>query len=47
LVDAIVDGHGKVGVADTVWLARGRDAPAGARVRVVGVDGVVLQVESV
>jgi membrane protein implicated in regulation of membrane protease activity len=30
-----------------VWLAQGRDAPVGARVRVVSVDGVVLRVEPI
>lgn len=45
LVEAIHSGTGKIEVGDTVWLAHGRDAPAGARVRVVGVDGAVLRVE--
>lgn len=47
LVEPIEDGQGKVRVADTVWLVRGTDAPVGARVRVTGVDGVILVVESV
>jgi membrane protein implicated in regulation of membrane protease activity len=46
LVEAIVDGSGKVHVGDTVWLVQGGDAPAGARVKVVGVKGAVLQVEN-
>ena len=46
LVDPIVAGTGKIQVGDTVWLARGNDAPRGARVRVVGVDGAVLKVET-
>jgi membrane protein implicated in regulation of membrane protease activity len=46
LVEPIVSGTGKIQVGDTVWLARGGDAPVGARVRVIGVDGAVLQVES-
>ncbi len=45
LVEPIVSGQGKVRVGDTVWLARGGDAPAGSSVRVVGVDGAVLKVE--
>ncbi|MDR2215925.1 MAG: NfeD family protein [Nevskiaceae bacterium] len=47
LVEPIADGQGKVRVADTVWLVRGGDAPVGARVRVTGVDGTALRVESV
>lgn len=45
LIEAIHSGNGKIEVGDTVWLAQGRDAPAGARVRVVGVNGAVLRVE--
>ncbi len=45
LVEPIAAGQGKVGVGDTVWLAQGDDAPRGALVRVVGVNGTVLQVE--
>ncbi|WP_339544179.1 NfeD family protein [Pseudomonas sp. RA_35y_Pfl2_P32] len=44
---AIVDGRGKVKVADGVWMARGPDTPAGAKVRVVGLEGVVILVEQV
>ena len=42
---AIVDGRGKIKVADGVWMARGPDTPEGAKVRVVGMDGVVIVVE--
>ncbi|MCU1749713.1 NfeD family protein [Pseudomonas sp. 6D_7.1_Bac1] len=42
---AIVNGRGKIKVADGVWMARGPDAPAGSRVRVTGLDGVVILVE--
>ena len=45
LVEPIIGGEGKVRVGDTVWLAQGGDAPVGSRVRVVGVNGTVLQVE--
>jgi membrane protein implicated in regulation of membrane protease activity len=47
LAEAIEDGSGKVEVGDTVWLVRGPDAPAGARVKVVGVSGAVLEVQNV
>jgi inner membrane protein len=43
--EAIVDGRGKIKVADGVWLAKGPDLPVGARVRVVAQEGTVLTVE--
>ena len=43
--EAIVDGRGKIKVADGVWLAKGPDSPVGARVRVVTQEGTVLTVE--
>jgi inner membrane protein len=46
LVEPIRSGTGKIEVGDTVWLAQGADAPVGARVRVVGVNGAVLKVEN-
>lgn len=42
---AIVNGRGTVKVGDSLWRADGPDAPAGARVRVTGIAGTVLQVE--
>ncbi len=45
LVEALAGGNGKIQVGDTVWLVHGADAPAGARVRVTGVNGVVLIVQ--
>lgn len=45
LAEAIKDGRGRVRVGDTLWLARGPELPAGARVRAVGVDGTTLVVE--
>lgn len=42
---AITQGRGKVRVGDTMWHAEGEDAPVGARVTVVGVDGTALVVE--
>jgi membrane protein implicated in regulation of membrane protease activity len=44
--EAIVDGRGKIKVADGVWIARGPDAAIGSRVRVVGQQGAVLLVEA-
>jgi membrane protein implicated in regulation of membrane protease activity len=44
VVDPIEGGEGRVKVGDSVWAARGADAPAGARVVVTGVQGTCLQV---
>lgn len=41
----IVNGVGKVEVDDSTWRVKGPDLPAGTRVRVTGVDGVVFVVE--
>lgn len=41
----IRNGRGKLRVGDSLWLAQGADAPAGARVKVVGADGSTLIVE--
>jgi membrane protein implicated in regulation of membrane protease activity len=41
----IVNGAGKIRVDDSTWKVLGADAPAGRLVRVVGVDGTMLQVE--
>ncbi|MCX2896446.1 NfeD family protein [Pseudomonas mandelii] len=43
--EAIVDGRGKIKVADGVWMAHGPDAPSGSRVRVTGQQGTILLVE--
>jgi len=43
----IENGVGRVRVDDTLWRVEGPDAPAGSRVRVVGVDGTVFRVEPV
>jgi inner membrane protein len=45
LAEAIEGGRGKIRLADTVWIVEGPDLPVGARVRVIGCDGTVLQVE--
>ncbi|WP_460144179.1 NfeD family protein [Pseudomonas sp. S2_A02] len=43
--EAIIDGRGKIKVADGVWMARGPDSASGSRVRVVGQQGAILLVE--
>jgi membrane protein implicated in regulation of membrane protease activity len=41
----IVNGVGRIRVDDSIWKIEGADCSAGTRVRVIGVDGVVLRVE--
>ena len=41
---AIVDGRGRVQIADAYWDVTGPDLPAGAAVRIVGGDAMSLQV---
>jgi membrane protein implicated in regulation of membrane protease activity len=43
---AIVDGRGRVQIADAFWEVAGPELPAGAHVRVTGADGMTLQVEA-
>jgi membrane protein implicated in regulation of membrane protease activity len=46
LIDAMVNGRGRVKLGDSTWSAEGEeDAPAGAKVLVTGVHGAVLTVE--
>ncbi|MET0257615.1 MAG: NfeD family protein [Methylobacterium sp.] len=44
---AIVAGHGRARIDDTLWSVSGPDLPAGAQVRVTGVEGTVLRVTAV
>lgn len=44
---AIQNGQGRVRVGDSVWKARGPDAPAGSQVVVTAADGSCLSVEPV
>lgn len=47
LSEAIVNGRGSMRVGDTTWRVRGDDMPAGTRVRVTDVDGILFIVEKV
>ncbi len=40
----IVDGNGAVRIGDTIWMVRGPDTPAGARVKVTAAEGGTLVV---
>lgn len=44
LEEPIFNGEGKIHVDDSTWKVRGEDCPAGQRIKVIGVDGVVLLV---
>ena len=43
---AIVDGRGRVQIADAFWDVSGPELPAGAPVRIVGADTMTLRVEA-
>ena len=45
LSDPIENGRGRAKIGDSAWSVEGDDLPAGAKVKVVGVDGIVLKVE--
>lgn len=45
VVVPIEGGEGRVKVGDSVWTARGDDAPTGTRMRITHADGTVLRVE--
>lgn len=47
LAEPIVDGRGRVRIDDTQWRIIGPDLPSGRRIKVIGVDGALLQVEPV
>ena len=45
LGQALVNGRGRVQIADAFWVVEGPDLPAAATVRVVAVDGMTLKVQ--
>ena len=45
LTEALVNGRGRVEADGSTWQVRGEDMPAGTRVRVVGLEGMVFVVE--
>ena len=47
LDEPIVNGHGRIKVRDSYWRVSGPDSPVGSRVRVVGGEGTLLEVEAV
>lgn len=46
LSSAIVNGRGKITVDDSTWTVSGPELSANTTVKVVGADGVILQVEA-
>ena len=45
LTESINDGSGRAKLGNRLWALRGPNVPAGTRVRVTGVDGVILIVD--
>lgn len=45
LAEPIVNGVGKIRVDDSIWKVEGDDCAEGVRIKVTGVDGVILRVE--
>ncbi len=45
LDEAIINGRGKIRVDDSTWRVEGQDSPVGAKVRVIGAEGVILKVQ--
>ena len=45
LIEPIENGHGKIKVDDSIWKVRGEECGVGTKVKVVGADGVLLDVE--
>lgn len=47
LTQPIINNNGVIRVDDSTWRINGADLPAGSSIKVVGVQGVILQVEAV
>jgi len=45
LHEAISDGRGRIKSGDALWIVEGPDLPAGARVRVIAADSMVLKID--
>ena len=46
VVDGIEGGRGRVRIGDSPWVAAGPDLAAGSQVRIVAVEGNIVQVEA-
>lgn len=47
LEDAIVGGHGKLNIDDTIWKVNGPDIEANTKVKVIALTNGVLEVEAI
>ncbi|NIA71207.1 NfeD family protein [Pelagibius litoralis] len=47
LKEPITDGNGLLHIDDSRWKIEGDDLPAGTKVKVVGIEGTVLQVQRI
>jgi len=47
LTEPIINNNGVIRVDDSTWRINGTDLPAGSTIKVVGAEGVILQVEAV
>lgn len=47
LDEPVVNGLGKIKVDDSTWKIEVEDCPAGTKVKVTGVDGVILKIEHI
>ncbi|MGU3577138.1 NfeD family protein [Brucellaceae bacterium C25G] len=45
LIEAIINGHGRLKINDTVWRTKGDDLPVGTSVLIIGYDQGALVVE--
>jgi inner membrane protein len=46
LTEPIANGQGKLTIEDTVWDVAGPDLAAGSRVKIAGIEGLVLKIEA-
>lgn len=47
LAEAVTNGQGRIHLDDTLWRVEGQDMPAGTKVKITGVDGIILKIEAI
>lgn len=47
LVTPIENGKGKIKVGDSLWSVRGPDCPSNCKVKVIGIQGTIFEVERI
>ncbi|MDB6097075.1 MAG: nodulation efficiency family protein [Francisellaceae bacterium] len=45
LEEAIINGQGKVKIEDSIWTVSGEDLPKGAKVEIIGCEGMILKIK--